>query len=75
MTARMTRLSWTDAEITRLRELSAKGASVVRAAAALNRTTNSVKRASRLHGIQLVGQRELKAAIRALDSKGALSAR
>jgi hypothetical protein len=75
MTVRLTRLSWTESEITRLKELSAKGASVVRAAAALNRTTKAVMRASRIHGIRLAGHRQIKAAIRALDAQMASSAR
>jgi hypothetical protein len=75
MTVRITSRSWTEAEITRLRELSAKGSSVVRAAAALNRTTKAVMRIARIYSIRLAGQREMKAAIRALDANSALSAR
>jgi orotate phosphoribosyltransferase len=63
----LTSRSWTDADLAKLRNLSAQGASVVRAAAALNRKTTAVSKAARLHGIRLAGVRELKAAIRALD--------
>jgi hypothetical protein len=73
MTARPTSRSWTEADIARLRELSAKGASLTRAAAALNRKTNSVAKIARMHGISLAGTRQLKAAIRALDPKAAFS--
>ncbi|MET0674610.1 MAG: hypothetical protein ABW175_02315 [Bradyrhizobium sp.] len=61
--------TWTNEEIERLRRLSGKGASIVRAAAALNRKTTAVAKVAKLHGITLAGTRELKAAIRALDSK------
>jgi hypothetical protein len=74
MTARVTRLSWTEAEIARLEELSSKGASVLRAAAALNRSTASVKRVATLHGLRLAGIRETKAAVRALDPEAAFAA-
>ncbi|MET0222400.1 MAG: hypothetical protein ABW213_17260 [Tardiphaga sp.] len=61
--------TWTNEEIERLRRLSGKGASIARAAAALNRKTTAVAKVAKLHGITLAGTRELKAAIRALDSK------
>jgi hypothetical protein len=54
--------------------LSAKGASITRAAAALNRKTAAVAKMSRLHRIPLAGTRQLKAAIRALDPQAAFSA-
>jgi hypothetical protein len=73
VTAHPTKRSWTDADIARLRELSAKGASVARAAAALNRKMTSVTKMARLHGIPLAGTRQLKAAIRALDPAAAFS--
>lgn len=73
MTARVTRISWTDADIARLKELSAKNASAVRAAAALNRSLSSVKRMAKIHGLHLTGTRQMRAAIRALDSKAAFS--
>ncbi|MCX7318820.1 MAG: hypothetical protein NT113_04745 [Hyphomicrobiales bacterium] len=67
----VTNRSWTEADIERLRELSAKGASITRAAAALNRKTASVAKMARTHGIQLAGTRQLRAAIKALDEKDA----
>lgn len=51
---------WTEAEVALLKELSAKGASLTRAAAALNRKTTAVARLARLHGISLPGTRQLK---------------
>ncbi|RYH67988.1 MAG: hypothetical protein EON54_03245 [Alcaligenaceae bacterium] len=69
----MTSRSWTEADIARLRELSAKGASVTRAAAALNRKTTAVTKLARMHGIPLAGTRQLKATLRALDPKAAFS--
>jgi hypothetical protein len=65
--------SWTENDIARLRQLSLEGASIVRAAAALNRRTTSVARMARLHGISLAGTREMKAAVRALDPRAAFS--
>jgi len=67
MAPHKTKTSWTDADIARLRELSERGASVVRAAAALNRKTAQVAKVARFHGLKLAGTRELKAAIRALE--------
>jgi hypothetical protein len=64
--------SWTEADIARLWQLSNQGASIVRAAAALNRKTTAVAKTARLHGIPLAGTRQLKAAIRALDQKAVL---
>lgn len=65
---RITSRSWTDADIARLRELSLQGASVIRAAAALNRKTTSVVKIARRHRIPLVSVRQSKAAIRALGA-------
>jgi hypothetical protein len=75
VTAHPTKRSWTDADIARLRDLSAKGASIARAAAALNRKMTSVTKMARLHGIPLAGTRQLKAAIRELELNAAMSAR
>lgn len=66
MAGHVTNRSWTDEDIARLRKLSEQGASLMRAAAALNRRTTSVAKVARRHGIALAGTRELKAAIRAL---------
>jgi hypothetical protein len=65
----ITNRSWTEADINRLKELSRVGASIVRAAASLNRKTTAVAKMARLHNISLAGTRTLKAAIRALDEK------
>jgi hypothetical protein len=73
MTDHVTSRSWTEADVAKLRELSAKGASVVRAAASLNRKTTAVMKIARRHGISLAGTRQLKAAIRCLDPKAAFS--
>lgn len=59
--------SWTGADIAKLKGLSAAGASVVRAAAALNRKTEAVSKVARAHGLSLIGTRQAKAAIRKLD--------
>lgn len=69
----VTRRSWTEEDIDRLKALSSQGASIVRAAASLNRRTSAVAKIARLHGISLAGTRELKAAIRALDPKASFS--
>ncbi|MDO9439685.1 MAG: hypothetical protein Q7T73_02225 [Beijerinckiaceae bacterium] len=75
MTAHPTSRSWTEADIARLRELSAKGASITRAAAALNRKTAAVAKIARLNGIPLAGTRQLKAKLRALYPKAAFALR
>ena len=59
---------WTEADIIRLKDLAKAGASVNRAAAALNRKTDAIRKAARAHGLQLVGTRDAKAAIRALNA-------
>jgi hypothetical protein len=64
----VTSRSWTDADIARLRKFSDEGASVNRAAAALNRKTEAVKKVCRVHGFTLVGTRQAKAAIRKLEA-------
>ena len=68
MPTHVTKRSWTDADMARLRDLSAAGASVMRAAAALNRQTSAVKKMARIHGIALIGVREAKAVIRRLEA-------
>ena len=65
----VTSRSWTDADLAKLRKLADEGASLVRAAAALNRRTTSVAKICRREGITLAGTRQLKAAIRSLDDK------
>jgi hypothetical protein len=67
----VTSRSWTDADIARLRALSAAGASLARAAAALNRKTTAVAKICRREKIELAGTRRMKAAVRALDEKAA----
>jgi len=64
----VTSRSWTEADIARLKKLSEEGATVARAAAALNRKTEAVKKKCRLHGFNLVGTREAKAEVRRLHS-------
>jgi hypothetical protein len=66
---------WTAEDIARLRLLSEEGASVARAAGALNRKTTAIAKVAKQHGIVLAGTRQLKAAIRALDSKASFTAR
>lgn len=69
MAKHVTSKSWTDADIARLQQLSNEGASVIRAAAALIRKTAAVAKQCRAYGISLVGIRQAKAAIRALDDQ------
>ena len=63
----VTNRSWTDADVARLRALSAAGASVTRAAAALNRKTAAVQKIARVHSLPLIGTRQAKATIRRLE--------
>ena len=74
MKTHITNRSWTEADISRLKQLSAQGASIVRAAAALNRKTSAIAKIARREGIALAGTRKLKAEIRALDPLAAFSA-
>ena len=74
MRTHITSRSWTESDVNRLRELSSKGASIARAAAALNRRTSAVAKIARREGIPLAGTRKLKAEIRALDPLAAFSA-
>jgi len=71
----VTSRSWTDADIVRLRQLSEQGASIARAAAALNRRTTAVAKVAKRHNIELAGVRKLKAALRKLDVEAAFSVR
>ncbi len=70
----VTNRTWTDADIARLKKMASKGASIARAAAALNRQTTAIAKVARKHKIDLAGTRKLKAAIRALDEKASFSA-
>jgi hypothetical protein len=72
--AHVTSRSWTDGDIARLKQLADDGASIMRAAAALNRKTSAVAKVARRHKIDLAGTRKLKAAIRALDDKASYTA-
>ncbi len=65
----LTNRSWTETDIAKLKKLAEEGASVNRAAAALDRKTDAVKKQCRVHGLSLIGTREAKAAIRALDER------
>lgn len=57
---RMTSKSWTEDDIARLAQLSNDGATVIRAAAALNRKMSSVKIFARRHGLPLIEIRQAK---------------
>jgi hypothetical protein len=52
---RISTRNWTEEDIKRLAELSRTGATVIRAAAALNRKTVAVKMMSRRQNLPLVG--------------------
>jgi hypothetical protein len=67
MASHVTNRSWTDADLARLKDLAAQGASLSRASAALNRRMASVTKKARLHGLKFAGTRQLKAKLRALD--------
>lgn len=73
MATHVTKRSWTDADLEKLKELAAQGASLARASAALNRRMASVTKKARLHGLKFAGTRQLKAAIRALDPDAAFA--
>jgi hypothetical protein len=52
---------WTESDVQKLKELTDKGASVIRVSAALNRSQSSVKKMARQLGGELVSVRDLKA--------------
>jgi len=64
--ARLTSKSWTEADIAKLIELAESGASVLRAAAALNRRAVVTKKAREL-GKPLRGVHAIKAQLRLTD--------
>ncbi|OYU91932.1 MAG: hypothetical protein CFE29_03545 [Bradyrhizobiaceae bacterium PARB1] len=61
--------SWTEADIARLKKFADEGASVIRAAAALGRNTEAIRKQCRAHGLVLIGTRQAKASIRALEDR------
>lgn len=65
----LTNRSWTEADIARLKEFSEQGASINRAAAALGRKTEAVRKQCRARGFNLIGTRQAKAAIRSLRER------
>ncbi|QUS42069.1 hypothetical protein RPMA_27040 [Tardiphaga alba] len=67
----VTSRSWTDADIADLSKFSDEGATVNRAAAALNRKAEAVKKVCRVHGFTLIGTRQARAAIRKLEAAAA----
>lgn len=64
--ARSITRKWTEKDLDRLIELSERGSSLVRAAAALNRNTASVQKMARQLGRRFPGIRETKAGLRAI---------
>jgi hypothetical protein len=66
---RVSTRTWTEDDIKRLAQLSRTGATVIRAAAALNRRTAAVKTMSRQHNLPLVGIRQARAATRHRESQ------
>ena len=57
---------WTPSDDDELRRLASSGATVLRATAALNRRSQTVKKRASVLGLTLVGMREAKRRIRAL---------
>jgi hypothetical protein len=66
---RITKNSWKTEEEDLLRTLAAKGATVMRASAALNRPSGVVSKKARDMGLALVGVRQIRAAMRAAEPK------
>lgn len=67
MSFRLIKSSWKPAEIERLRELAAAGATPFRIAAALNRSILSVRSRARLLGIDIRTITEFRKTIRAAE--------
>lgn len=61
--------TWTDEDIAKLRDLAARGATRLRAAAALGRGTASIQKKARELGLSFPGTRETKASARDLQSR------
>ena len=62
---RVTSRSWKPEEIDRLRDLAAKGATLLRACAAIGRPTGTVKRKASDLGLSFAGARQVRASLRA----------
>lgn len=56
---------WTEAEISRLKQLVEQGATLMRASAALRRSKSSVQKKARELGLRLPGVREVREGLRA----------
>lgn len=64
MTRKPLTKKWTDEEIVRLNELADSGATLMRAAAALNRATGTVQKKARELGKKFPGMREVREGLR-----------
>ena len=60
---------WTPGDDEELRRLASLGATVLRATAALNRRSQTVKKRASELGVKLVGMREAKRRVRVLDEE------
>jgi hypothetical protein len=68
MADRITSRTWTEADIHCLRDVAEEGASILRAAAPLNRKTTSVAKVAKIHKLLLAGTRKMKVIIRMRDA-------
>jgi hypothetical protein len=66
---------WTDEDIAKLIQLADAGATLARAAAALNRNSSSVQKKARALGKHLPGVRQVRADLRAVGAIDADKAR
>jgi hypothetical protein len=64
--ARLSIYSWTPEDEEKLRQLAAKGASLLRACAAMGRTSGVIRKKAKQLGIQFDGVRKVRAANRIL---------
>lgn len=64
MPRRLLTRPWTDEDIARLTQLTQSGATLVRAAGALNRNTSSVQKKARALGLEFPGARAARARLR-----------
>ncbi|MET1047920.1 MAG: hypothetical protein ABWX70_14695 [Hyphomicrobium sp.] len=66
---------WSPSDDEELRRLASLGATVLRATAALNRRSQTVRKRANELGVQLVGMREAKRRVRVLDEQELRSSR
>jgi hypothetical protein len=74
MPRRLLTRPWTDEDVAKLIQLTQSGATLLRAAGALNRNSNAVQKKARALGLEFPGMRAVRAGLRdagAIDPRSA----